>query len=170
MQEAIRRHFNRLAPNITETRVSEDEARRFSARKKLEPSIESCSADRFRLFLDGPPRCDWNRSAARVFARSFVDHISPPASQRRLALIEAEKLALARIKTIKAEYVHSLLSSSERDIHSQAYRRHTRKANVSAQCITPNSLTSYKGLLPSCSTKGWRPAIFTQELGSIKKS
>ncbi len=102
MQEAIRAHFKRLVPNVTQTRVSEDEARRFSARKKLEPSIESCTADRFRLYLDGPPRSEWNRSAARVFARNFVDYISLSGAQRKVALIEAEKLALVRIKTIKS--------------------------------------------------------------------
>lgn len=131
MQEAIRAHFKRLAPNIIQTRVSEDEARRFQARKQLEPGAESCTPDHFRLYLDGPPKSAWNRSAARVFSRSFVDYIALSGAQRRLALIEAEKLALARIKTIKAEYIHTLLSSHMRDVQNQAYRRRTRKANVS---------------------------------------
>lgn len=168
MQEGIRAHFKRLAPNIIQTRVSEDEARRFKARKQLDPSVESCTPDRFRLYLDGPPRSEWNRSAARVFARSFVDHISLSGGQRRLALIEAEKLALARIKTIKAEYLHTLLSNHMRDVQSQAYRRRTRKANVSVLYnITLVKLTMY--LFRSCSTKGSKPAIFTRELESTKR-
>ncbi len=109
MQEAIRAHFKRLAPNVIQNRVSEDEARRFSARKKVEPGIESCTADRIRLYLDGPPRSEWNRSAARVFARSFVDYISLSGPQRRLALVEAEKLALARVKNHQSR-IHSLIA------------------------------------------------------------
>ncbi|KJA19415.1 hypothetical protein HYPSUDRAFT_56670 [Hypholoma sublateritium FD-334 SS-4] len=102
--KSVREHFRRLSVNYFQTRASADESKRFDEAKKENPGCESCTPASFRLYLDGPPRCEWNKSAARVFARSFVEYHNFAEDRRGVVLLEAQKMALTRIKTIKAEY------------------------------------------------------------------
>ena len=121
----------RLSANYFQTRISADESKRFDEAKKENPRCESCTATNFRLYLDGPPRCEWNKSAARVFSRSFVEFHDFPEDQRRAVLLEAQKMALTRIKTIKAEYVLSQRSAQIQLDKAREARRRERRANVS---------------------------------------
>ena len=127
----MREHFRRLSANYVQTRVSVDESKRFDEAKKNNPACESCTSTSFRLYLDGPPRCEWNKSAARVFARSFVEFHDFPEDQRRAVLLEAQKMALTRIKTIKAEYVLSQRSAQIQLDKAREARLRERRANVS---------------------------------------
>lgn len=130
-EKSIRDHFERLSPNLIQSRASTDEAKSFAVAKKANAALESCTAEAFRLYLDGAPRSEWNKSAARVFSRSFLEYHNVPQEGRRLALLEVEQLALTRIKTIKAEYIMSRRSAQIQSAHSKAARRRERQSNVS---------------------------------------
>lgn len=131
VEKSVRDHFERLSPNLIQSRASTDEAKSFAVAKKANAALESCTAEAFRLYLDGAPRSEWNKSAARVFSRSFLEYHNVPQEGRRLALLEVEQLALTRIKTIKAEYIMSRRSAQIQSAHSKAARRRERQSNVS---------------------------------------
>lgn len=127
----MQEHFRRLSANYFQTRVSADESKRFDKAKKENPGCKSCTPTTFQLYLDGPPRCEWNKSAAQIFSRSFVEYHSVPEAQRGTVLLEAQKMALTCIKTIKAEYVLSQCSAQAQFAKAKEARHRERRANVS---------------------------------------
>ena len=116
-----------MCPNPSQTRVSRAEAENFAQRRRENQALELCTPDLFRLYLDGPPKSEWNKSAARIFSRSFAQFHSLSGT----LLAEINSMALSRIKTIKAEYMCSRASAEIQEAKERAQRRHARRANVS---------------------------------------
>ncbi|KAI0054700.1 hypothetical protein BV25DRAFT_1816684 [Artomyces pyxidatus] len=88
---------------------------------------ECCTAEEFWIDITDTETSDWNRSAARVFARDFVlqdEHYQ----FRDVALIE-EKF-LNHFKSLRKAYVTSIKSMQERRALQSAYNRYARKRTV----------------------------------------
>jgi hypothetical protein len=81
--------------------VSDEEAEEFKASWK-NGSPHCCTAESFRIDIRGAPRSAWNRSAAQVFARSYVGHYRIQANPETLKDI-ADR-AMTRIKSLRFEF------------------------------------------------------------------
>jgi hypothetical protein len=58
--------------NLLVNHVQLAEAEAFEAQFKLNPSITCCSAEKFRIQLEGTAASRWNKSAAFIFADSLI--------------------------------------------------------------------------------------------------
>lgn len=127
----IWQHFMRLSNDLIASRASHNEAWAFEGTVRHNAALDSCTEAEFWLYLDSPPRHAWNKSATRVFSRSFVTfHQVLPECQRR-ALIEVEDMALTHIKTIKAKYTLSISTDQARNVHLKACQRQEQCTSVS---------------------------------------
>jgi len=107
--------------------VSAEEANEFEASWK-NGGPHCCTAESFRIDLRGAPRSAWNRSAAQVFARSYVGHYRIQANPEILKDIAAR--ALTRIKSLRFEFIRKNKSQQRRDELERAGRRRGRKFTV----------------------------------------
>jgi len=107
--------------------VSAEEANAFEASWK-NGAPHCCTAESFRIDLRGAPRSAWNRSAAQVFARSYVGYYRIQANPETLKDIAAR--ALTRIKSLRFEFIRKNKSQQRRDELERAGRRRGRKFTV----------------------------------------
>lgn len=124
--------MNRLVGNdISKAVVSDPEIKQFEAHWKEDQSRDCCTLESFRINLHGPPKSPWNISAARVFARSYIDHHNLVSDPKTLLTIS--QCATTRIKSLRYKLAKSSLTAPERLEFEAAARRRGRKATVS--CI-----------------------------------
>lgn len=109
--------------------VSNQEAKEFTESWENGPP-HCCTAESFRIDIRGAPRSAWNRSAAQVFARSYVGHYRIQANAETLNDI-ADK-AMTRIKSLRAVFRKKNMSHQQRIELERAGRRYGRKFTVSA--------------------------------------
>ena len=89
-----------------------------------------CTEENFQIYLAGPPWHPWNRSAATVFAHSYILHHNfTPTPDLVNDLMED---CLVQIKTLKGMYSRTLSTSLPKHVHHQKNaRRDGRKVTVS---------------------------------------
>ena len=132
VQGSIRKHLLRLlGPSPLLPTVGEAEVLSFvrslgaAAEDEVGPC---CTEENFRIYLAGPPRHPWNRSAATVFAQSYISHHNlTPTPDLVDDLVED---CLVRIKTLKGTYSRTLPTSLPKHVHQKNARREGRKATV----------------------------------------
>jgi len=109
--------------------VSDPEIAEFEARWKDDKSKDCCNVDSFRINIRGAPKTPWNISAARVFARSFID--SYRLNKDSETLMEISNCATTRIKSLRYAFAKLSLTAPKRLQLEAAARRRGRKATVS---------------------------------------
>jgi hypothetical protein len=112
--------------------VSDPEIAAFEARWKEDKSKDCCTVDSFRINIRGAPKTPWNISAARVFARSYVDFYK--LDQDSKTLMEISNCATTRIKSLRYAFAKLNLTAPKRLALEAAARRRGRKATVSIIC------------------------------------
>jgi len=132
-QNSVRRHiFRLLGPAPLHSVVSEEEVLLFVQSLNAcgeEIAGPSCTANHFRLYLDGPPRHPWNRSAAAIFADNHIlYHKLTPSTDLIDSLVED---CLKRIKTLKSAYSRSLRSGAKMESYEKKTRCDGWKVTVS---------------------------------------
>jgi len=89
---------------------------------------ECCTPDTFRICLTGFPRSTWNKSAARVFARSFLEYYNIQETPEELD--DLYERALTRFRGMKLKKQALDLDQAQKDDRAQRDRRRSRKAGV----------------------------------------
>jgi hypothetical protein len=114
--------------NLLLPTVSAEEAKEFDANWKM-GLPHCCTAETFRINIRGGPKSPWNRSAAQVFARSYLEHhqIEPNA----VLLKDVADRAMIRIKSLRVEAGKKRLSAQKSIALERAGRRRGRKSTVS---------------------------------------
>jgi hypothetical protein len=114
--------------NLLLPTVSAVEAKEFDANWK-NGLPHCCTVETFRINIRGGPRSPWNRSAAQVFARSYLEHhqIEPNA----IVLKDIADRAMTRIKSLRIEAHKKGLSAQRSTALEKAGRRRGRKSTVS---------------------------------------
>jgi len=131
LQTEVRKHIDRLAENrIQDTfSVTVAEAKRWQTQPlDNRPNPECCTAETFRVCIQGDPKSPWNRSAARVFSRSFATHHGLDPTPENLN--DIYERALSRFKNIKAEIKRKALPDEDKELVAQRERRRGRKSGV----------------------------------------
>jgi hypothetical protein len=118
-----------LGDDFSSSVVSDPEIAEFEARWKDDKSKDCCTVDSFRINIRGAPKTPWNISAARVFARSYVDFYK--LDQDSKTLIEISNCATTRIKSLRYAFAKLNLTAPKRLALEAAARRRGRKATVS---------------------------------------
>jgi len=132
-QDSVQRHILWLfGPAPLHSVVSEEEVLSFIQSLNAcgeEIAGPSCIANHFRLYLDGPPRHPWNRSAVAIFADNYISyHKLMPSTDLIDSLVED---CLKWIKTLKSAYSRSLCSGAEMESYEKKTRCDGRKVTVS---------------------------------------
>lgn len=121
-----------LGNDFSSSVVSDPEIAEFEARWKDDKSKDCCTVDSFRINIRGAPKTPWNISAARVFARSYVDFYK--LDQDPKTLMEISNCATTRIKSLRYAFAKLNLIAPKRLALEAAARRRGRKATVSILC------------------------------------
>jgi len=132
LQEYVRNWLKMLIGEFTdplENKVSQAEAKAFEQEFATDPLKRPCTIDDFRYFLDGGPRSAWNIGASYVLL-DFIEQkrlIDVSTSIARGAVREA---FLARIKTLRGEYLKLAKSAETQALKNQYNRKYQRKYSV----------------------------------------
>jgi len=108
--------------------VSNQEAEEFKESWENGPP-HCCTAESFRIDIRGAPKSAWNRSAAQVFARSYVGHYRIQADAETLN--DIANRAMTRIKSLRFMFQKKNISQQRRTELERAGRRYGRKFTVS---------------------------------------
>jgi hypothetical protein len=111
--------------------VEEAEALSFQARWNLNQGLDCCTVANFRIDLTGPPKSAWNKSASRIFARSYCNFYRVPRDELQEALLDAANGFLRRVKSLKSRQKTQNLDHSDQMQLAKIHRVRTRKATVS---------------------------------------
>lgn len=113
-----------VAYNSLLTRADTDE----TTRVLLADVPEATTAANFRINIQGKPRSSWNRSAARVFARDYIEKLQMPNT---FAMYQAvENTFFVHLKYLTALYRTSQKSRATQTIQNSKSRRAARKRGV----------------------------------------
>ncbi|KAF9032209.1 hypothetical protein BJ165DRAFT_1410911 [Panaeolus papilionaceus] len=132
LQADVREHVDfllRQAPFDPQSIVSAEEALAFQQTWSTKPRgarLECCDVDNFRVVLHRAPRCAWNMSASRVFAKDFIRQYDRHES-------EVQKISeafLVRIGVLQRDYGLSLQSETQRTERREKDRRTKRRKGV----------------------------------------
>jgi hypothetical protein len=118
-----------LGNDISNSVVSDPEITAFEALWKDDKSKDCCTVDSFRINIRGVPKSPWNISAARVFARSYVDFYQLDRDSKTLMAIS--DCATTRIKSLRYAFTKLSFTAPRRLELEAAARRRGRKATVS---------------------------------------
>lgn len=141
-QTKFREWFSEImqGQNPLQNTVSDGEAADFAKIYKVDPFARPCTPDSFRYWIDGTPRAAWNKAAAYVFVEllEIKQFISKPDQDMRELYAEA---FILRLRSLRGDYLKSLLSEEEQDLHVKANSIATRKSTVCfSACLNANCL------------------------------
>ncbi|KAJ3507579.1 hypothetical protein NLJ89_g6220 [Agrocybe chaxingu] len=124
-QRLIREHLTRLCGDGGASFATQEQASAYDAALRTGNAIPSCTAEEFRVCIDGNPKCAFNVSSARIFARSFAEFHHLDLSHSELQDIHNRVLTM--FKTLKRTRKAGRLSEDARMRAKRAKRRYSRK-------------------------------------------
>ncbi|PPR06332.1 hypothetical protein CVT24_002508 [Panaeolus cyanescens] len=128
----VRHHLNELlhsAPFDEQSMVSIQEAMTFQRAwdaKGRGTQLNCCDADNFRVMLHCKPRCGWNMSAARIFAKDFIEKYGRDPSEAQ----KVQEAFLVRISVLQRQYRETLQPPAKKLARMDEDRRVKRKKGL----------------------------------------
>ncbi|KAJ3505876.1 hypothetical protein NLJ89_g7183 [Agrocybe chaxingu] len=152
-QRNIREHLKRLCPDQSLALVPVAEAWQFEEASKSNPNLVSCSADAFRYCIEGPPRCAFNKSSARVFMRNYAEFYNLNLSAKDTK--DIYQRVLTAFKSAKRSNKVTKLPPEIRLSKKRASRRYARKYQRRLEaCLLHPRLAEHEAIIRALGIEG----------------